>query len=97
MLLAQGHKPTWAKGALTSEGRAQLRAVDLHFHDLRYEAGCRWLEAGWLIDHVQEMLGHANLSQTSTCLHANRLLATSRRVRTGTSCYTESYVTVERP
>ena len=38
--------------------------------DLRHEAGCRWLEAGWPIHHVQEMLGHANLSQTSTYLHA---------------------------
>jgi site-specific recombinase XerC len=47
-----------------------LRQIDLHFHDLRHEAGCRWLEAGWPIHHVQEMLGHANLSQTSTYLHA---------------------------
>jgi hypothetical protein len=31
---------------------------------------CRWLEAGWPIHHVQEMLGHTNLSQTSTYLHA---------------------------
>jgi integrase len=44
--------------------------IDLHFHDLRHEAGCRWLEAGWPNHHVQEMLGHANLSQTSTYLHA---------------------------
>jgi hypothetical protein len=42
----------------------------LHFHDLPHEAGCRWLEAGWPINQVQEMLGHANLSQTSTYLHA---------------------------
>jgi site-specific recombinase XerD len=46
------------------------RSIDLHSHDLRHEAGCRWLEAGWPIHHVQEMLGHANLSQTSTYLHA---------------------------
>ena len=50
------------------EGAAQ--AINLHFHDLRHEAGCRWLEAGWPIHHVQEMLGHTNLSQTSTYLHA---------------------------
>jgi len=50
-----------------------LRGVDSHFHDLRHEAGCRWLEAGWPIHHVQEMLGHSNLSQTSTYLHANEM------------------------
>ena len=73
MLIAHGHKPVWINGALTSACRQQLRAVDLHFHDLRHEAGCRWLEAGWPIPHVQEMLGHANLSQTSTYLHANEM------------------------
>lgn len=57
-------------GALAPHSRAAVRAIDLHFHDLRHEAGCRWLEAGWPIHHVQEMLGHANLSQTSTYLHA---------------------------
>jgi integrase len=57
-------------GPVSPESRAALRAIDLHFHDLRHEAGCRWLEAGVPIHHVQEMLGHANLSQTSTYLHA---------------------------
>jgi site-specific recombinase XerD len=38
--------------------------------DLRHEAGCRWLEAGRPIHHVQEMLDSPNLSQTSTYLHA---------------------------
>jgi site-specific recombinase XerD len=33
----------------------------------------RWLEAGWPIHHVQEMLGHSHLSQTSTCLHATQM------------------------
>lgn len=46
---------------------------DLHFHDLRHEAASRWLEAGWPIHHVQAMLGHANVSQTSTYLNAGRL------------------------
>jgi len=40
---------------------------------LRHEAGCRWLEQGWPIHHGQEMLGHANLSQTSTYLHASEM------------------------
>ena len=51
----------------------QLEAVNLHFHDLRHEAGCRWLEQGWPIHHVQEMLGHANLSQKITYLHASEM------------------------
>jgi integrase len=72
VLRAHGHEPQWTKRThgLTEESRAAFRAVDLHFHDLRHEAGCRWLEAGWPIHHVQEMLGHTNLSQTSTYLHA---------------------------
>jgi hypothetical protein len=71
LLRAYGYEPVWSKrGRLSQASRAQLQAIDLHFHDLRHEAGCRWLEAGWPIHHVQEMLGHANLSQTSTYLHA---------------------------
>jgi integrase len=70
VLKAHGHTPAWVKGSLAPISRAAIRKVDLHFHDLRHEAGCRWLEAGWPIHHVQEMLGHANLSQTSTYLHA---------------------------
>ena len=62
--------PPTINGALAPESRATLRAIDLHFHDLRHEAGCRTLERGWPLHHIQEMLGHANLSQTSTYLHA---------------------------
>jgi integrase len=51
--------------------REVTRAINLHFHDLRHEAGCRWLEAGWPIHYVQEMLGHTNLSQTSTYTQPN--------------------------
>ena len=36
----------------------------------RHEAGSGWLEEGWPIHHVQQMLGHANLSQSSTYLNA---------------------------
>ena len=71
--------PIWQEQDTADEGDQgqpgvplpQLEAVNLHFHDLRHEAGCRWLEEGWPIHHVQEMLGHANLSQTSTYLHAS--------------------------
>ena len=56
-----------------AESRAALDRIDLHFHDLRHEAGSRLLEAGWPLHHVQEMLGHANVSQTSTYLNATRV------------------------
>ena len=46
VLRAHGHEPQWAKnGKLCSESRAALRTIDLRFHDLRHEAGSRWLEA----------------------------------------------------
>jgi integrase len=55
ILKAHGHAPTWAwrkgktrKGTrrLSPESRALLQAIDLHFHDLRHEAGSRLIEAG---------------------------------------------------
>lgn len=55
---------------LSQESEATYRAIDLHFHDLRHEAGSRLLEAGWPVHHVQQMLGHASLQQTSTYLNA---------------------------
>ena len=39
------------------------------FHDL---GASRLLEAGWPIHHVQEMLGHGSLEQTSTYLNVER-------------------------
>jgi integrase len=74
VLRAYGHEPKWATGGkLSAESRATLRSIDLHFHDLRHEAGSRWLEAGWPLHHVRAMLGHANISQTDTYLNATRL------------------------
>jgi integrase len=52
--------------------RAALKRIDLHFHDLRHEAGSRFIEAGWPIHHVSEMLGHSSLEQTSTYLDVTR-------------------------
>jgi len=43
--------------------------VDLRFHDLRHEAGSRFLEAGWPLHEVQYMLGHADIKTTSTYLN----------------------------
>jgi len=80
VLRATGHKPVWIwrrkglpneKGTtkLSPKSQAAYRAVNLHFHDLRHEAGSRLLEAGWPVHHVQYMLGHASLQQTSTYLN----------------------------
>lgn len=55
---------------LSRESEAAYRAINLHFHDLRHEAGSRLLEAGWPVHHVQHMLGHASLQQTSTYFNA---------------------------
>ena len=53
---------------LTAESQAQLRAINLHFHDLRREAGSRWLDGGVPLQVIRDWLGHANISQTSTYL-----------------------------
>jgi integrase len=46
--------------------RAKIK--DLHFHDLRREAGSRWMDAGISLATIQRWLGHTNISQTSTYL-----------------------------
>jgi integrase len=74
VLRAHGHEPVWASGGKLAEAsRAALRAIDLHFHDLRHEAGSRWPEGGWGIHQIKEMLGHSNLTQTDTYLNAGRM------------------------
>jgi integrase len=74
ILKAHGHTPTWTRdNAPSSPSREALRAADLTFHDLRHEAGSRLLEAGWPLHNVAHMLGHANISQTSTYLNATRV------------------------
>jgi hypothetical protein len=79
VLKAHGCEPEWAwkkgktrngSGKLSPESRAAYRAIDLHLHDLRHEAGSRLPEAGWPLHEVQQMLGHANIEQTSTYLNA---------------------------
>ena len=55
------------------ESRTALRAIDLKFHDLRYEAGSRLHEKGWPLHHVQHMLGHASLEQRTTYLNVTLL------------------------
>ncbi len=46
--------------------RAQI--AGLHFHDLRREAGSRWLEGGVSLATIRDWLGHTNIAQTSTYL-----------------------------
>jgi integrase len=73
VLKAHGRDPEWCSGTLTAASRDALRAIDLHFHDLRHETGSRWLEAGWPLHKVRDMLGHATIDQTDTYLNAGRL------------------------
>ncbi len=69
ILKAHGIKPTYTESnGLTEECRAELRRINLHFHDLRREAGSRWLDAGVPLHTIQRWLGHTNISQTSTYL-----------------------------
>jgi integrase len=46
--------------------RANIR--ELHFHDLRREAGSRWMESGVPLATIQKWLGHTNIAQTSVYL-----------------------------
>lgn len=70
VLRAHGVKPRYIKGTakLTPESRAALRRINLHVHDLRREAGSRWLDAGIPLHTIQRWLGHTNIKQTSTYL-----------------------------
>jgi integrase len=49
----------------------RARLEGLHFHDLRREAGSRWMDAGVPLATIQRWLGHHNISQTSTYLAAS--------------------------
>lgn len=49
----------------------RAKITDLHFHDLRREAGSRWMDAGIPLATIQRWLGHTNIAQTSTYLSAS--------------------------
>jgi integrase len=69
VLKAHGHKATYTATAnLTAASRAELDRIDLHFHDLRREAGSRWLEGGVPLHTIRDWLGHTSIAQTSTYL-----------------------------
>ena len=83
---AHGIEPTWTpRRGLSAESRRALQAIDLHFHDLRHEAGSRMLESGWPLHHVQQMLGHADVKQTATYLNAERVGLHDSMKRFGTT------------
>lgn len=78
VLLAHGHAATWRskKGGatanhMTAASAAVLRKIDWHFHDLRHEAGCRWLESKLFdLEQIRQLYGHATIAQTAKYLHA---------------------------
>jgi integrase len=73
VLYAHGLTPRWIKerkGKLSAESRAELRAIDLHFHDLRRQFACTLLESGADLHDVRDFLGHAAISTTSRYLQS---------------------------
>jgi integrase len=73
LLKSHGFEPAYVEGAnLSAASRAALKTIDLHFHDLRREAGSRWLEGGVPLHTVRDWLGHTDISQTSTYLAGTR-------------------------
>ena len=55
-------------GSLSAASRAALATSDLHFRDLRREAGSRWLEGGVPLHAIRDWLGYTSIAQTSTYL-----------------------------
>ena len=70
VLKAHGHLAVLTEDTLNLDAasRATLATINLHFHDLRREAGSRWLEGGVPLHTIRDWLGHSNISQTSTYL-----------------------------
>jgi integrase len=68
VLLAHGFEPTRTR-ARGRVNREQLAEIDLHWHDLRHEAACRWLASGLDLRAIQLLLGHADLKTTQRYLN----------------------------
>ncbi|MGH9239868.1 MAG: tyrosine-type recombinase/integrase [Vicinamibacterales bacterium] len=74
VLYAHGHTPLWiGKGKLSPESRETLKAIDLHFHDLRRQFACTLLESGADLHDVRDFLGHAAITTTSRYLQSTPL------------------------
>jgi integrase len=68
VLLAHGIEPTRTR-AHGRVSRDKLAEIDLHWHDLRHEAACRWLAKGLDRRAIQLLLGHADLKTTQRYLN----------------------------
>ena len=68
VLLAHRIEPTRTR-ARVRVNRDQLAEIDLHWHDLRHEAACRWLAGGLDLRAIQLLLGHADLKTTQRYLN----------------------------
>ena len=68
VLLAHGEPAERDKrrGRVNTAGLAQ---IDLHWHDLRHEAACRWREKGLDLREIQLLLGHSSLLVTERYLN----------------------------
>jgi integrase len=72
LLRSHNIEPSWTdNGNFDPSSRAAVAEIDLHVHDIRHEAACRWLESGCFdLAKIQARLGHASLAQTATYLHS---------------------------
>ena len=69
VLKAHGRGVSYTKTMnLSPESRRAIAEIDLHFHDLRREAGSRWLEGGVPLHTIRDWLGHTSIAQTSIYL-----------------------------
>ena len=69
VLKANGEQAVLTKNMnLNAKCRAKLDTINLRFHDLRREAGSRWLEGGVPLHTVRDWLGHTSIAQTSVYL-----------------------------
>jgi integrase len=68
VLLANGIEATRTR-AHGRVNREKLADIDLHWHDLRHEAACRWLAKGLDLRAIQLLLGHADLKTTQRYLN----------------------------
>jgi integrase len=68
VLIAHDVEPTRTKRGGTVN-RDKLAEIDLHWHDVRHEAACRWLASGVDLRAIQFLLGHADLKTTQRYLN----------------------------
>jgi integrase len=86
VLRAHGYQPKWVKGKPgrpLPELRAELRRINLHFHDLRRQFACKLLESSAGLHDVSEFLGHAKITTTSRYLGIVAVASGARPVRDG--------------